>query len=248
MSSGQPSVVIEEVLGRSDQGVTEPFICRGDDGVVYYVKGASAGRRSQVCEWVAAQLAAAFGLPVPVCVLAEVPAELIDVRVRPDIRDLGTGVVFASSRLSHVQELSLTTCARVPPGQALDVLVFDWWLRNGDRTLTDFGGNPNLLWDVGAGTLWAIDHNQAFDRGFSAEHFLACHVFRAVWNRVYGDHEARHQYALRMKAALELLPVIRDSIPESWWWLDDDLPAAVSWDEIEGVLQRVPRHDFWNTP
>ena len=246
--NSQPSIVIEEILGRSEQGVTLPFICRGDDCMVYYVKGAGAGCRSLICEWVAARLAVAFGLPVPVCALAEVPAELIDSRVRPDIRQLGAGVVFASSRLLHVQELSLTTCARVPLSQALDVLVFDWWLRNADRTLMDLGGNPNLLWDVGAGTLWAIAHNQAFDRGFSAEQFLACHVFRAVWNRVYGDHEARYQYELRMKSALELLPAIRDSIPESWWWLDDDLPAAVSWDEIEGILQRIHRHDFWNIP
>jgi hypothetical protein len=36
----------------------------------------------------------------------------------------------------------------VPVALALDVLVFDWWLRNEDRHLTESGGNPNLLWDV----------------------------------------------------------------------------------------------------
>lgn len=46
--SAQPTVVIEEVLGRSTQGVTEPFICRGDDGETYYVKGYGAGRRSLI--------------------------------------------------------------------------------------------------------------------------------------------------------------------------------------------------------
>lgn len=46
-------VVIEQVLGRSCQGVTQPFICVGDDGETYYVKGAGAGRRSLVSEWVA---------------------------------------------------------------------------------------------------------------------------------------------------------------------------------------------------
>ena len=39
----EPSVVIEEVLGRSLQGKTQPFICRGDDGETYYVKGAWGG-------------------------------------------------------------------------------------------------------------------------------------------------------------------------------------------------------------
>jgi hypothetical protein len=35
----EPNVVIEEVLGRAHQGLTLPFICRGDDGAVYFVKG-----------------------------------------------------------------------------------------------------------------------------------------------------------------------------------------------------------------
>lgn len=34
----EPTVVIEEVMRRSRQGVTEPFICRGDDDHIHYVK------------------------------------------------------------------------------------------------------------------------------------------------------------------------------------------------------------------
>ena len=34
-----PSVVIEEILRRANQGMTWPFVCRGDDGALYYVKG-----------------------------------------------------------------------------------------------------------------------------------------------------------------------------------------------------------------
>jgi hypothetical protein len=143
-----PSIFIEEVLGRSPQGKTEPFICRGHDGETYYVKGAGAGRRSLICEWVAAHLATAFGLPIADYALAEVPEALVSFGVRPDIRDLGAGLVFASRRLPHSQELTPTTRDLVPVALALDVLVFDWWLRNEDRHLTESGGNPNLLWDV----------------------------------------------------------------------------------------------------
>jgi hypothetical protein len=56
---------IVEIQGRSEQGVTQPFRCRTDDGVLCYVKGAGAGRRSMICEWIAAHLGRAFGLPVP---------------------------------------------------------------------------------------------------------------------------------------------------------------------------------------
>jgi hypothetical protein len=49
-------VEIVEILGRSEQGRTRPFICRGDDGQIYYVKGRGALRRSQLCEWTVGHL------------------------------------------------------------------------------------------------------------------------------------------------------------------------------------------------
>lgn len=242
------TVVIEEILGRSRQGVTEPFICVGDDGDTYYVKGAGAGRRSLVCEWVSAQLASVFGLPVAGYALAEVPEQLIASNVRPDLADLGAGLVFASRKLPHVQELTPTTRALVPAPQALDVLVFDWWLHNEDRHLTEHGGNPNLLWDMVANELAVIDHNQAFDPTFNATRFLESHVFADHWNRVFNDHDMRTRYAQRMDKALKCLPAIRASIPSSWWWVADDVPANVSWDALANSLVRCRRDDFWNLP
>lgn len=244
----EPSVVIEEVLGRAHQGVTRPFICQGDDGAVYYVKGVGAGRRSQICEWVAAQLATAFGLPVADYVLAQVPSELVAWRVRPDIGELGVGVVFASRELPHVQELTVTTRAKVAPELAKDVLVFDWWLRNEDRHLTEFGGNPNLLWDLQSDGLAVIDHNQAFDPDFNPTQFLETHVFAAYWNQVYGDHVERSAYVKRMEVVLVSLGAIRASIPDPWWFMDEGVPADVTWDEIACCLERCRHADFWNTP
>lgn len=243
---GGPTVIIEEILGRSRQGMTEPFICRGDDGETYYVKGAGAGRRSLICEWVSAQLASAFGLPVAGYALAEVPEQLVAIKVRPDIAELGAGLVFASRRLANVQELTPITQALVPDRLALDVLVFDGWLHNEDRHLTAHGGNPNLLWDVAANQLAVIDHNQAFDPDFDAQRFLESHVFADRWNDVFSDHDMRLQYQTRMVSALERLPAIRASIPESWWWVDEGVPASVSWEAISACLERCRRDDFWN--
>ena len=248
MRTAQPTVVIEEVLDRARQGVTEPFICRGDDGQVYFVKGRSAGQRSLVCEWVASQLATAFGLPVAGYALAEVPEELLIYKVRPDLGDLGSGLVFASLQLPHVQELNLTTRGMVPSKLALDVLVFDWWVRNEDRHLTERGGNPNLLWDVAEGELAVIDHNQAFDRDFRPRDFLESHVFAEHWNAVFSDHDLRAAYVGRMETVLHHLKSVRASIPDSWWWVDDGVPADVSWDELLHVLIRCRHNDFWNIP
>ena len=241
-----PSVIIEEVLGRSPQGKTEPFICRGNDGETYYVKGAGAGRRSLICEWVAAHLATEFGLPIADYAMAEVPAALVSFGVRADIRDLGAGLVFASRRLSNVQELTPTTRDLVPDELALDVLVFDWWLQNEDRHLTENGGNPNLLWDVTGEQLAVIDHNMAFDPGFNTTNFLESHVFADHWNSVFSDHLVRVAYQNRMAKALTCLPAIRASIPDSWWWVDDGVPASVSWDAIAACLDRCNHQDFWD--
>lgn len=244
----EPTVVIEEILRRSEQGLTRPFVCRGDDGALYYVKGRGAGRRSQICEWVAAQLATAFGLPIAEYALAEVPIELVEAQVFPEISDLGSGIVFASRELPHPQELTVTTRNLVASGLAKDVLVFDWWLHNEDRHLTDLGGNPNLLWDMQAGELVVIDHNQAFDRNFSPEQFLESHVFADYWNQVFGDHVERKRYQTRLGEALAKLPDIRVNIPDSWWFFDDGVPADVTWDEIVECLERCHREDFWNSP
>ncbi|MBV5331479.1 hypothetical protein JZU69_03620 [bacterium] len=242
------TIIIEEIQGRAKQGVTKPFICQGDDGAVYFVKGIGAGRRSQICEWVSAQLATAFGLPIADYVLAEVPIELVEIQVRADIGQLGAGIVFASRQIPHADELSVTTRDLVPTEVAMDILVFDWWVHNEDRHLTELGGNPNLLWDVRSDEVAVIDHNQAFDTGFDAARFLDSHVFADYWNQVFSDHVERRRYGERLATALSGLEDIRATIPDSWWYVDEGVPANVTWDEIASCLERCRREDFWNTP
>ena len=242
------TIFIDEVLGRAQQGITEPFICRGDDGAIYFIKGKGAGRRSQICEWVSAQLATEFGLPIAEYALAKVAEELIEANAFPDISQLGSGIVFASKELPHPQELTAITRDLVPNQLASDVLVFDWWLHNEDRHLTARGGNPNLLWDMQSSELVVIDHNQAFDRDFDSSNFLKTHVFASRWNDIFSDHFQRELYARKLEAILPKLADIRANIPDSWWYVDEGVPANVTWDEIEACLQRCRREDFWNTP
>ena len=244
----ESSVFIEEILGRSTQGVTKPFICRGDDGAIYFVKGRGSGRRSQICEWVAAKLATEYGIPIAEFALAEIPVELVEAGVLPDIGELGSGIAFASRELSHAQELTAVTRDLVPTALAKDLLIFDWWLHNEDRHLTERGGNPNLLWDMQNSELIVIDHNQAFDRGFEPSNFLRSHVFSNCWNGIFSDHFERERYQSKLKAILQKLESIRATIPESWWYVDDGVPADLTWDEIQTRLESCRREDFWNAP
>ena len=87
------TIDIIEIIGRSTQGVTLPFICRGHDGSLYYVKGNRAGRRALICEWIAGQVAKSLGLPIPDFRQAVIPNQLITLSARDDISELGSGTV-----------------------------------------------------------------------------------------------------------------------------------------------------------
>lgn len=97
MSSRQPpEVEIVEVLRRSEHGMTRPFICRGDDDNVYFVKGFGAGRDSQIKEWIAGNLALTFGIPLAPFRIVTVSEELTDLMMPGDAADLGSGPAFGS--------------------------------------------------------------------------------------------------------------------------------------------------------
>ena len=64
-STGDMTVNIVETISRSIQGITRPFVCRGDDGWLYYVKGHGAGRQALIAEWIAGNLGKRLGLPIP---------------------------------------------------------------------------------------------------------------------------------------------------------------------------------------
>ena len=55
-------IQILEIIGRATQGITKPFICRGEDEHIYFVKGRGAGMRSLICEWVVGNLAIKLGV------------------------------------------------------------------------------------------------------------------------------------------------------------------------------------------
>lgn len=96
------TVNIVEIIGRSAQGITLPFFCRGDDGWLYYVKGNGAGRRALICEWIAGQLGKRLGLPIPDFKQAVIPKELVTLSARDDIAELGAGIGFASQVVANL--------------------------------------------------------------------------------------------------------------------------------------------------
>ncbi|NAW11565.1 hypothetical protein GRB80_01755 [Halomonas sp. D1-1] len=236
-------------MRRSTQGMTRPYLCRGEDGHVYFVKGLGAGRRSQLCEWIAGSLALETGLPVAPFEIVHVPEELMEFDSGLDLEDLGAGPAFGS-RECGVSELSFSRVDEVPNKLQQQVLAFDWWIRNADRILTAKGGNPNLLWDEGAGELVVIDHNQAFDPDFDSVDFLAHHVFCVQTATIQQDLLRRHELADAMIAALQRWDSILEQVPEEWWYLDKEMITRVNFDvdRVREGLDQVNRDDFWRWP
>lgn len=244
------SLTVVEVLERSKQGRTEPYICRCDDGEVYFVKGRSATRYELIAEWLCARLGEAFGLPIAPYAIATVPEELIEADLTGWLGDLGGGEVFASQRVGAV-ELTETHRDRVPQKLRRDVIVFDWWVHNGDRNMTPKGGNPNLLWNpADEGSLVVIDHNLAFDLKFSANDFLKLHVFADDIPLMFSDFLLRNEYATRFAATLGKWNEICDTVPDAWRFIDPEqtIPVDFSIPDIKAFLDRVLTDTFWNLP
>ncbi|MWL91584.1 HipA family kinase [Cupriavidus sp. SW-Y-13] len=233
---------ITEVLGRADQGVTQPFRCRAEDGNLYYVKGKHASRRSQICEWVAGHMGQALGLPIPPFLVLDVPDAIIEL-LPPHWQELGAGPVFGS--LAHVHSIEMTwpLVRSVPQKVRSDILVFDRWVRNGDRILTELGGNPNLLWNPSWESVVVIDQNQAFDADFDHDLFLESHIFRDDWPLAAGDCVTRAEYEQRLEAVAPKFLEACESAPPEWWWVADDVPTSFDRTAIYEQLQVSLRGD-----
>lgn len=240
------TVEIVEVTGRASQGMTKPYICRGDDGDIYFVKGRGSGRSSQVAEWIAGKLGLSLGLPIPAFEIVDIPAELSDLTVDFDLGELGEGPAFGSRR-EELNELYYSQIDEVPLQQRLDVLAFDFWIRNEDRSLTSVGGNPNAFWSPAEQKLLIFDHNSAFDPDFNRTRFLSTHVFKDAAPALFDDMHRYNDYNRLFSEALANWDQIIRDIPDSWYYLDIDQtnPADINLDLIYRQLSEHQDPSFW---
>jgi hypothetical protein len=239
-------LTIEEVILRSEQGVLRPFLCKGDDGNRYFVKGRGSGYRTLIGEVVGGSIAKMIGLPIPPLAVADVPRELISGSAFPEIHDLGHGPAFASRYVEYAQEFSGGMRLKVPRELRIKTFLFDWWIMNQDRILVDGAGNPNLLWTAHDQSMHVIDHNSAFDPQFDRALFLKTHVFT-------DDRVGILDQALRRDLERTMSEILRDfssiwaNLPEEWTDVDLDLDPELVLDEtsIHNMLRRFETKAFW---
>jgi hypothetical protein len=104
---------IEEIIKPAVQGRTTPFLCNASDGHAYYIKGYPASVTGLMKEWLGANLALAFGLPVPPFEIAILDNKLADSYDGEAASELKGGYVFASKQVPSVTELKFETVKQI---------------------------------------------------------------------------------------------------------------------------------------
>jgi hypothetical protein len=206
---------IVELIRPAHQGRTTPFLCRASDDQYYYIKGYAASDAGLMKEWLGANLAQAFGLPVPSFQIAFLDNKLVEFYGGLAASELKGGYVFASKQVSSVTELKFETVIKIDTQLKLSVLIFDLWVGNEDRALTEKGGNPNLLWKSDESGLYVIDHNLIFDDTFNKVNFWDTHAFKSALNK-QDDVVEKIDFEARMKKTLTCWQSAWGKIPEEW--------------------------------
>lgn len=235
-------IQIIEIIKLAAQGRSEPYLCVGEDGNHYYVKGRQSGLSTRVHEWICAHLAKSLGLPIPEFRLVEIPPELIAI-TSPHLRAIGAGIGFASKSVPSSCWFEEANIPKVDDELQRKLLIFDWWIQNEDRCKE----NPNLLWDSAHQQVAVIDHNLAFDTKFDSRNFKNSHLFVHHWDAIASDMFTRLTMQKQLEAVLPVFEIAVNSIPEEWLWIDPEqtIPATLDINRLRNQLMRCKTEDFW---
>ena len=205
-------IFIEEIVSQMHQGATKPLRCLDSNSIEYVVKFDGGMTFNElVKEWLGACLAKEFGLNVPAFDAAFLDQTLSSSYSFAESKPKEE-IAFASCLVADCSEYSLTNESLVDENVKRDVFVFDLWVQNHDRNLTEQGGNVNLLWSLSQG-LYVIDHNLIFqpESGFADQH-----VFRQAGEFVYQDGLLRNDYQTRLLNVMQKWDDIESSLPKEW--------------------------------
>jgi hypothetical protein len=214
------------------------------------VKGKGAGFPSLVKEWLAGSLAKTFGLPIPGFAILNVPRNLYELGRRGLLADLGHGPVFGSKAIPNVNEITTTEATEIPVEMKRRIAVFDWWIMNGDRTLSESGGNPNILWDVSIRSPFLIDHNLAFDPSLTLVAMERTHIFGSLLSEIIDDPSLQKSWAAEFHRCLGQWNDFCDALPERWNYVDDQLtvPSGFASTAALTKLRRFDTPVMWTRP
>ena len=208
---------IHQILRVSDQGVSRPYQCYGEDGVLRWCKGNHTGLKSLVSEWICARIGRALGLPVPPCDILRLDVAVFEDWRRykgvalPQLVTPANQFVFASVHVANAKDVFdvETDLKSDDPEVLARIYLFDELIHNTDRT--DY--NTNLLSNAG---VHVIDHNNAFDPAFDAETFSGEHALRRFRAMLPPEKVASFAEEVRHVVSEEFLDAVWTEMPIEW--------------------------------
>ena len=234
-------IQIKEVIKLAEQGFSRPFLCRGADNDLYYVKGRNATPDSMYKEWICGHLGRALELPIPEFRIVELDPELVDA-LPHELAPIGSGPAFGSKAIERPIWFEPASTKSISAGLQRRVVAFDWWIRNTDRTAQ----NTNLLFDQES--LVVFDHNNAFDLDFDADSFLTGHIFQDEARNLFSDYLERDTLQASFEQHLPIFDEALATAPQEWKWYDTDATVPGNFDPspCKEVLERCLDRRFWD--
>ena len=182
-------------------------------------------------------------MPIPDFHIIEVPDYLLEYDQTLK-NDIGSGPAFASMYIPQLQEANLSLVSKLDHALLQDVFLFDYWIRNEDRTLGDTGyGNPNLVIRPVDEQLFVLDHNLAFDDNYTFEDTRKLHVCRKAWFEEQSDMLKIDEYKNRMEVALVDLNAWCEQLPDEWFSCSTVKDGLI--DNIVAQLNLFHEQEFW---
>lgn len=199
----------------------------------YVVKfrGAGQGPKALIAEMIAAELARELNLPIPDAAVVSLADGFGLGEPDPEIQDLLRGSVGENFGLAYLPGAlgfeAAVDVGRVEPDLASDLVWFDAYLTNPDRTAR----NPNLL--LWKDRLWLIDHGAALyfhhrwegweERVQSPFPQIKDHV---LLSRATGLREA--DLRLRRRITDEVIRRVVADLPEEWLAAEASFPDVAA--------------------
>ena len=234
---------VDELTRRSHQGKTNPWHCRLSDGNSYYIKGQEALHEGLIKELVCAELGRSLGLPVPRSAIAYLDPLLLKYNEEAK-SDFGGGdcYVFASREIANLVELKYPDLASINAELAKRLFLFDYLIKNEDRSLTEKSGNPNLFLNPKTNDFVVLDHNLAFDLAYNFEKNKKLHAFSSFWYSNQLDLHFKNEMMDKLPIAIDDLAQYAKNIPSEWLERCPDLL-----DTIFTTLNLYKEDQFWET-
>jgi hypothetical protein len=234
------------------EGGSLPAIVDTEPPGQYVVKfrGAGQGPKALVAEFIAARIAERLGLPVPAPAIVTLAEGFGLGEPDPEIQDVLRGSVGANFGLAYLPgALGFDAAVDQPcvsPDLAADVVWFDAFLTNPDRT----HHNPNLLvWEK---QVWLIDHGASlyFHHRWDGWERKARGDFPLIRDHILLPRAGDLKAADARQASRLDEPVIRGvvaAIPDEWIVLEAPFPDVTAQREAYTtyLLERLREPRAW---